>query len=195
MIIKVCGMRDANNLRALEFLPVDWSGFIFCPQSPRYAGAYPAYLPQKQKKVGVFVNADNNTIVSRSQSFHLDFIQLHGQESPLRCTEIKSLTGLPIIKSIAVGPNDNLQSLSYPYRGAVDFLLFDTRSSQPGGSGRQFPHKLLDTYGLDIPFLLARLTHTMLAGFDLNSRFETMPGIKDMNKLLKFTKTIQETKP
>ena len=123
MIIKVCGMRDANNLRALELLPVDWAGFIFCPQSPRYAGAYPAYLPQKQKKVGVFVNADNNTIVSRSQSFHLDFIQLHGQESPLRCTEIKSLTGLPIIKSIAVGPNDNLQSLSYPYR-AVGYIRF-----------------------------------------------------------------------
>ena len=55
-IVKVCGMRDADNIRQVEALGIDWMGFIFWPKSSRYVAEMPSYLPTKCKRVGVFVS-------------------------------------------------------------------------------------------------------------------------------------------
>ena len=82
MIVKVCGMRDADNIRAVEQLGVDWMGFIFWPKSSRYVSEKPAYLPTRCKRVGVFVDADIETVKQTADDYALDLIQLHGHESP-----------------------------------------------------------------------------------------------------------------
>lgn len=81
-IIKVCGMRDADNIRAVEALGADWMGFIFWPGSKRYVAEPPTYLPLKAKRVGVFVDATINDILQHVAGYRLDAIQLHGNESP-----------------------------------------------------------------------------------------------------------------
>ena len=92
-IIKVCGMREAQNIRDVESLQrVDMMGFIFYPKSPRYIYELPAYLPVHARRVGVFVNEDKDVITMYADRFGLEYIQLHGKESPEYC---QSLTHLP----------------------------------------------------------------------------------------------------
>ena len=81
-IIKVCGMRETENIREVEALGIDWLGMIFWPKSKRYVSEKPAYLPQKCKRVGVFVNATPANIQLRQEKFGFDLIQLHGDETP-----------------------------------------------------------------------------------------------------------------
>lgn len=82
MIIKVCGMRDAKNIRQVEQAGADWMGFIDYERSPRYVKGVPEYLPVSLQKVGVFVNTSLPHIQERIADWHLDFVQLHGKESP-----------------------------------------------------------------------------------------------------------------
>ena len=96
MIIKVCGMREAENIREVEQCSmfndqcsIDWMGFIFWPKSSRFVSQVPAYLPKHCQHVGVFVDASIGDIMSAVDSFALNYIQLHGQESPSYIIQLK----------------------------------------------------------------------------------------------------------
>src|SRR5574344_1719546 len=102
MIVKVCGMREALNIRRIAELDIDWMGFVFYPPSPRYVSALPDFLPARQKRVGVFVNAAEDFIARRAEAFGLDFIQLHGNESPDYCRKLKGILGKPVIKAFGI---------------------------------------------------------------------------------------------
>ena len=194
-LIKVCGMRDADNIRAVEALGIDWLGYIFWPKSSRYVAERPAYLPTKAKRVGVFVDADPADVRQHVADYCLDIIQLHGHESP-EC--VKSLHGLAkIIKAISVSTRADI-ALSKQYDGLVDYFLFDTKCKTVGGSGEHFDWTVLADYVGETPFLLsggigpddaARVRafhHPKCVGIDLNSRFESEPGLKDIQKLKSF---------
>lgn len=209
MIIKVCGMREPENIRAVEATRPDWMGFILWPGSKRYVPAPPAYLPQAPvQRVGVFVNPSVKDVVLQAQAFQLDLIQLHGHESPTFCLEVKNalqkngLPALPLIKAFSIStPADLLPTRDYI--SAADYFLFDTKSPLPGGSGQQFDWSILETYDGPTPFLLSggigpgdlpRLLayrHPRCIGVDLNSRFETAPAIKDAARLEDFIKNIK----
>lgn len=207
MIVKVCGMREASNIREVDNLPtVDWMGFIFYPRSPRHVADKPCYLPQHSKRVGVFVNAENFYIDMQMKLFGLDMVQLHGQETPADIKELRSIlppdTG--IIKTIAIStPADLTQA--YAYDGVADYLLFETKCSGYGGSGKQFDWSILQDYKGHTPFLLTggispddapqvrAFHHPLFAGIDLNSRFETAPAIKDAQSIKTFTESIIQT--
>ena len=90
MLIKVCGMRDAENICQTEALGVDYMGFIFWPHSRRYVAERPVYLPSKAKRVGVFVNSDMDDIIRHIDNYGLDVVQLHGHESPEYISPITS---------------------------------------------------------------------------------------------------------
>ena len=98
-LVKVCGMRDAENIREVEALGIDLMGFIFWPKSGRYVSERPAYLPTNCKRVGVFVDEDIESVKRIADDYVLDFIQLHGHESPEYCAQLK---GLKLIKAIRV---------------------------------------------------------------------------------------------
>ena len=281
-VIKVCGMRDAQNIREVAALGVNLIGLIFYPKSPRYvesissdAGIIPDYssltpdpLPEgegrnmldKQLKeeetkgetrnkqpvsaqlkstqskapfnkvttplslgegqgdeaveghggeaaipkfVGVFVNDMPQNIVTAVYNYHLSYVQLHGDESPvmidnLRRTLVPDIAPqIKIIKAISVSSAEDLKRCEQ-YEGHVDLFLFDTKCKGYGGSGQKYDWSVLEAYTGQTPFLLSggigpddidRLRdfhHPQCVGIDLNSKFETAPGMKDINLLQNF---------
>lgn len=228
MIVKVCGMRDADNIRDVAALGIDLMGFIFWPESKRYvrminsgAGILPDYSQErlqrsaatgdgtmvatahKPKRVGVFVDDMPQNIVTRVYNYDLDYIQLHGSESRTTIENLRATIdpdirpGIKFIKAIQVEKASDIQRYR-EYEGAVDMLLFDTKCKTMGGSGEKFDWSVLDAYDGNTPFLLSggigpddaeRLKafhHPMMAGIDLNSRFEDAPALKNVDKLRTF---------
>ena len=194
-------MRDAENIREVERLGIDMMGFICWPKSPRYVSEVPAYLP-KCERVGVFVNQSLDETQKQTETFKFSYIQLHGSESPNFCQAVREKTGCKIIKAISIHSAEDL-ALVGQYEGFADLLLFDTKCSTIGGSGKQFNWNILSNYRNALPFLLSggigpedaerlrQFHHDKCLGFDINSRFEIEPGIKDIEKIQTFITGIQ----
>lgn len=201
MIIKVCGMTDADNIRSVENLDVDMIGFNFYPKSPRCLCQLPDYLPTRAKRVGIFVNESKENIVMYADRFDLDYIQLHGNESPEYCRTLQS-NGFRIIKAFPISLPKSLLAVN-AYEGFCDYYLFDTRTPAYGGSGAQFDWSILLRYNAPTPFLLSgginsysakalkEFHHPRFAGIDINSRFETSPGIKDVERIRGFLEELK----
>ena len=231
MKVKVCGLREPENIRDVEALGVDMVGFIFWKDSPRYvsmisanAGIIPDYAWDQgarnphsslltphssllSQKVGVFVDDMPQNIVTRVYNYKLDWVQLHGSESPVMIDNLKRTLipdikpDIKIIKAISVNTKEDVEKWRQ-YQGHVDMLLFDTKCKTVGGSGEHFDWSVLNSYDGDIPFLLSggigpddaervkAFHHPQFAGIDLNSRFETSPGVKDINLLKEFLKKV-----
>ena len=197
MIIKTCGMRDADNIRAISKLGIDWMGFIFWAPSSRYVSEKPSFLPTRQKRVGVFVDARIEEVKSKADEYALDLIQLHGSESPAFCERLKANSRQQLIKAFNIATQEDLEQ-TIPYEGLVDYFLFDTKAKMVGGNGTQFDWSVLSAYQGNTPFLLSggigpddaekvrNFHHPQLAGIDLNSRFELSPALKDIEKLKQF---------
>ena len=198
LLVKVCGMRDAAALAAVAAHGPDFLGFIFAPKSPRFVGAAlaPALvraLPASIWKVGVFVNETTENIVATAHRFGLAAVQLHGQETPAQCEELGE-AGLLVMKAFSVGEEVDFTAL-LPYVPFCDYFLFDTKGAAPGGNGAIFDWQLLAAYNLPVPYFLAgglgpehaaelaALRLPGLAGVDLNSGFETAPGVKDAGQV------------
>jgi len=206
-MIKVCGMREPDNIRAVDSLGINMMGFIFWPKSSRYVN--PGDSPREvmetvsgihAKRVGVFVDEDPGQVRRLADDFSLDYIQLHGQESP---AYIFQLRGLHVIKAFNIATEDDLLQ-TRPYEGIVDYFLFDTKGKSVGGNGEKFDWSVLSSYDGSTPFLLSggigpddaeRLRashHEKCVGIDLNSRFEIAPGLKDVDALRKFLNELNE---
>ena len=200
MIIKVCGMRDSKNIQQVEELRPDWLGFIFWPKSSRYVSTFPGYMPTHAKRVGVFVDEDIETVRHTAHDYALDIIQLHGQESPEYAAQLREWE---VVKAISVSSREDIMTYQ-SYEGLVDYFLFDTKCKTVGGSGQQFDWQVLDAYDGRTPFLLSggigpddaervsAFRHPQCIGIDLNSRFETAPGLKDIHKLKEFIKKLRQ---
>ena len=198
MIIKVCGMRDAENIREVEALGIDLMGFIFWPKSSRYVNERPAYLPTQCKRVGVFVDEDVNTIKKLANDYAIDYIQLHGSESP---EYVQQLRNWQVIKAFNIATTEDLEATK-TYEGIVDYFLFDTKGKSVGGNGEKFDWSVLEAYHGDTPFLLSggigpddaervrTFQHEKCIGIDLNSKLELSPALKDINKLQEFIKEL-----
>ena len=194
MIVKVCGMRDAENIREVEALGIDLIGFIFWPKSSRYVSERPAYLPTNCKRVGVFVDENIEVVKKIAQDYALDYIQLHGNETPDYCALLK---GHKLIKAFNIATAEDFEQTK-PYEGLADYFLFDTKGKSVGGNGTKFDWTVLAAYNGTTPFILsggigpddaARIRsfhHPQLAGIDLNSKFEDAPALKNIQKLKTF---------
>lgn len=203
LLIKVCGMTDGDNIRQVEALGVDYIGLVFYPRSPRFVYQMPSYLPQQARPVGVFVNESKETVLTYADRFGLDCVQLHGDESPLYCRALREGHGLTVIKAFHLATPRDL-AVTDDYHGACDYFLFESKTPQRGGTGRQFDWTLLNRYAGRTPFFLSgglnagsanairQFHHPQLAGIDLNSRFETSPGIKDVERIRLFLKELKE---
>lgn len=190
-------MRESDNIRAVEQLGIDWLGFIFWPKSSRYVTAPPAYLPQRAKRVGVFVDAGIDEVLQHVADYELHAVQLHGHESPDYIQTLRA-AGVPlVIKALNMATPADIEQTK-AYEGAVDYFLFDTKGPSVGGNGTQFDWTVLNDYHGMTPFLLSggigpddaervkAFRHPQLAGIDLNSRFEVAPALKDIQKLTTF---------
>lgn len=197
-------MRDSENIRAIEQTKADLMGFIFHPKSPRFVASLPEYMPKKQKRVGVFVNASLEQILAKAQKFSLEYIQLHGDEPPAFCSELKN-RGLKVIRAQRIANTDDIiRAESY---NMADLMIFDTETELYGGSGKKFNWQLLENYKGCVPFLLSggirsdtfeeikAFFHPQFAGIDLNSGFEISPALKDVGKLNNFIEKIKGMRP
>ena len=197
-------MRDSENIRAIEQTKADLMGFIFHPKSPRFVASLPEYMPKKQKRVGVFVNASLEQILAKAQKFSLEYIQLHGDEPPAFCSELKN-RGLKVIRAQRIANTDDIiRAESY---NMADLMIFVTKTELYGGSGKKFNWQLLENYKGCVPFLLSggirsdtfeeikAFFHPQFAGIDLNSGFEISPALKDVGKLNNFIEKIKGMRP
>lgn len=207
MEIKVCGMRDPENVGKLirEIRP-DWMGLIFYPKSPRFVSdGFAAQLADVEvKKVGVFVNETTDEILRKVALFGLSTIQLHGKESVELVEELRGKTDVELWKVISVKSEIDWESLR-GYLPFVDKFLFDTATVAHGGSGRKFDWIVLESYPFDKGFLLSggldedsaaevlalAAKIPQLQGVDLNSKFEDEPGLKNIGKLKIFKEKIR----
>ena len=198
MKFKVCGLKNEKNILQVLGCEPDYIGFIFYVKSPRYIGKELSVEFTQSittaKKVGVFVNENEVTILDIASRYGLDFVQLHGNEMPELCNEIKK--SVPVIKAFQID-NDFDFSLLNQYENSCDYFLFDSKSKQFGGSGEVFNWKKIDEYNLQKPFFLSggidlenidevlnlKSQYSNLMSIDVNSRFEIEPGIKDIEKI------------
>lgn len=204
--IKVCGMRDKDNLLQLLQLKPDYVGFIFYPPSSRYVGdEFPKEISEivtDAKKVGVFVNESVDTIKQKIDNYMLDALQLHGHETPEQCKELRE-NGVEVIKSFPVDDDFNFQTV-IPYEKVVDYFLFDTKTVKYGGSGKKFNWDKLNQYHSNKPFFLSggigafdsdeikQLNNDKVIALDLNSKFEKSPAMKDIALLKGFLNRLRK---
>lgn len=202
MEVKVCGMRDLDNIRQLvSQVKPDWMGLIFYPKSPRFVSDEKAaeLAGISVRKVGVFVNQTEEEILRKRIDFKLSAIQLHGNESVDFVKSLSEKTECELWKVISVGDQVDWKSLE-GYLPFVSKFLFDTATAAHGGSGKKFDWEILKTYPFDKGFLLSggldedsegevlalRKQIHQLQGVDLNSKFEVAPGLKNIEKLTRF---------
>jgi phosphoribosylanthranilate isomerase len=216
MNIKVCGITSLEQLHILAGMGIRYAGFIFYGPSPRHAerfglrGADVKKLKHPFYKVGVFVNAPYDEIMRRVEEWGLDMVQLHGHETPYECERI--LPHIDVIKGIRFVENDHVLWTIKDYYGCTDMLLLDTGIPAPreerenknlhGGIGRRFSWNRLRGLDIQKPFILSggiepgdaayveeflkdAASKDMVA-VDISSRFESHPGIKDLDKVRHF---------
>ena len=207
--IKVCGLRDSNNIKQLADIGIDYMGFIFHPKSPRYAEGFLdketiINIPSSITKTGVFVNVSIESVVNTVNNYSLNAIQLHGDESPQYCNYLKS-QGYIVIKAFRADEED-IKNTLINYKTACNFFLFDTPTISYGGSGNKFNWDILLKYNVDVPFFISggiensdvekikKFPHKYLYGVDINSKFEIYPAFKDVEKVKVFVNQLKNNK-
>lgn len=205
MRVKVCGMTEIDQVKQLDAMGVDFAGFIFYPKSPRYVvrhltGEQVKRARLRLGKVGVFVNATYDEVMKQVDSYGLDMIQLHGDETPRLCEQLANY--ITVIKVFRMSENDPVDWLIRPYQDSCDMFLFDTEGVGYGGTGKKFNWDTLKGVPIDKLFLLSggiepadveRLkvferepVARKFFAIDINSKFETSPGVKDLKKIRAF---------
>jgi phosphoribosylanthranilate isomerase len=216
MIIKVCGLKEPENIQEVLDAAPDMVGFIFYNKSPRMVEEekLSGWIESNEtlfgtiKRVGVFVDAKIDYVLNTVHDFQLDYIQLHGSESPEYCEEIQDYWNFSSIRKAAfikAFPVDEAFDFSVTdgYENICSYYLFDTKTPRHGGSGRKFDWSVLENYQGQTPFLLSggigpedagpirKLKLPQMAGVDINSRFETVPGMKNTKEVAAFISALR----
>lgn len=199
-LVKVCGMREQANIEQVLSLKPDYIGFIFYEKSKRFASDL--NIDQIDfgltKKIGVFVNADADDITRQVHKYRLDGLQLHGDETIEQLHSLRSeLPGIKIWKALRISDSSSLEAI-YSFQKLCDLLVLDSDGPAYGGNGTSWDHALLKNVKLTIPFLLSggidssfdasqvEKIHPQCIGVDLNSKFESTPGVKNFELLKTF---------
>jgi len=208
--VKICGLRDADAVDAAVSGGADYVGFNFFPKSPRYvtpvlAAALAAQVPTGIAKVGLVVNPDNAALDDLLSQAPLDFIQLHGAETPDRVVEVKRRTGLPVIKVVGVADESDLAQVA-AHAAVADQILVDTKPPKnailPGGNGVAFDWGLVAGLRWPVPWMLAggltpdnvadAIAQTGARQVDVASGVESAPGVKDAQMIADFVQAAQQ---
>ena len=209
--LKVCGLTKMDQIQELISLNTNFLGFIFYEKSPRFVLNHLSLEEiseiNHQGKVGVFVNETVEKISEISEKAKLNFIQLHGDEDEefVKKLRLSLSKNIKIIKVIRIGNQsfDELQKTINQQPSTVNYLLFDTDSKAFGGTGKTFDWQILNEIEIPIPYFLSggislenihqrsTINHQPLA-LDINSKFETEPGSKDLEKIKNFTQIVKK---
>ncbi len=208
-------MKVPENILDISALQPDYFGFIFYEDSLRHFQDQIPELPSHIKRVGVFVDASLDEVVRSINEHKLRAVQLHGNESPEFCKNLRNderlaaIESLAIIKVFAMHGDFDFNDLT-PFDADCDYFLFDTKGPLPGGNGYAFDWKVLENYPLTKPFILSggigpdhmeRLKEFFESKaskycevIDVNSGFESKPGLKKKKELRAFKEAISMLK-
>lgn len=204
--IKVCGMRDPENISGVVAALPDFMGFIFYSGSKRFVGSdfsleTMRLIPNQVEKVGVFVDEVPEKVIEICNRLNLEVAQLHGNESPEYCRKIQD-SGLTVFKAFSMDEQFDFELLKY-YSRVCNYFLFDTKGTVAGGTGQKFNWQLLANYKGDVPFFLSggigpedleaikEFSHPQFFGIDINSGFEVSPAMKDVEKVKRFIEELR----
>ena len=204
MRVKVCGITEVGQLNKLSETGAMFGGLIFYPKSPRYVLRHMTTTQIKKEnninKVGVFVNASTEEVLQMVDECRLHMVQLHGDESPKYCEKIADY--ISVVKAFRISDSDNIGWRIQEYMNVCDMFMFDTEGAGYGGTGKKFNWQKLHNVAVGKPYFLsgsiepgdvdklktfAALPEAKaLFAIDINSKFETSPGIKDLDKIKTF---------
>ena len=187
--IKICGMKYSENILEVSQLLPDYLGFIFYEKSSRFFDGEIPEISKSIKKVGVFVNATLEEIKSKIKKHDLNLIQLHGNETPEFCSNLKQ-ESIEVIKVFSVDDDFDFQILE-TYENVCDYFLFDTKGKLHGGNGFTFNWQILEKYKSKKPLFLSggigieeiakiKILNLPIFAIDVNSKFELEPGLKNV---------------
>lgn len=209
MRVKVCGMTQPDQVTALADMGVSFAGFIFYPKSPRYVFKHMTTTQIRKEnninKVGVFVNASIEEVLHMVDECRLHLVQLHGDENPKYCEKIADYVS--VVKAFRLSDNDSVEWMIRPYMDCCDMFMFDTMGAGYGGTGKKFDWSVLQGTEVGKPFFLSggiepgdedRLREFQqepaakgLFAVDINSKFETSPGYKDLDLVRDFVEKMK----
>jgi phosphoribosylanthranilate isomerase len=205
--VKVCGLTDADAVAAAVAGGARYVGFVFYPPSPRSltperAGELARSAPGRITKVGVFVDPDDALLDEVLHEVPLDYLQLHGAETPERVAAIRARTGRGVIKALKIADPGDLTPVP-AYAEVADLLMFDARPPDepgrlPGGNGLAFDWRLIAgldpkrpvmlSGGLDAGNVATAIALTGIRAVDVSSGVERRRGEKDPDKIEAFVK-------
>lgn len=212
MRVKVCGITQSLQAQQVSDAGADFVGFIFYPPSSRYVHKSMSAVEIKKlrniNKVGVFVNADVNDVLRTVDACGLYLVQLHGNESPRYCEKVSQY--ITVVKAFRVSEGDNILWKIKDYHDVADLFMFDTEGTSFGGTGKKFDWQVLKEANIGKPFFLSGgiapddvatvqqfQQHAVakdLFALDINSRFETSPGVKDIQQVATFIHDIKQNR-
>ena len=204
MRVKVCGITQEEQLLKLPETGATFAGLIFYPKSPRYVLRQMTTSQIKKEnnvnKVGVFVNASVEEVLHMVDECRLHMVQLHGDETPRYCEKIADY--ISVVKAFRISDSDNIGWRIKDYMEVCDMFMFDTEGAGYGGTGKKFDWGKLHEVAVGKPYFLSggiepadveklKLFSLLpeakgLFAIDINSRFEILPGVKDMEQIKKF---------
>ncbi len=208
---KICGLNDSASVKTAIESGADLIGMVFFPPSPRSISGEAAKqlaepIPSSIKKVGLFVDPSDEYLLEITSHVDLDLVQLHGDESPSRVAEIKTITGLPIMKAIKVEGLKDIEA-AHAYNDVVDMLLFDAKAPKdmknalPGGNGLKFDWTILQSLRFSVDWMLAGGLNkdnvsdaVLISGakaVDTSSGVEFEPGRKDPAAISEFLRIVK----
>ncbi|HKF63998.1 MAG TPA: phosphoribosylanthranilate isomerase [Dongiaceae bacterium] len=204
--VKICGVNSEAALAAAVANGASALGFNFYPPSPRAidagrARALTAMVPPGIVKIGLFVDAGDETIAAVLAAAALDMLQLHGDETPRRVKDIRRRFGLPVMKAVKLASATDVAAAD-AYIAVADRLLFDAKpppemkGALPGGNAISFEWSLIAGRSWALPWLLsgglhagnlaAAIAATGATAVDLSSGVEDSPGRKNPEKIAAF---------
>ena len=209
MRVKVCGITQQEQLQQLPDAGVSFAGFIFYPKSPRYALRYLTTSQIKKEntvnKVGVFVNASADDILQMVEECRLHMVQLHGDETPKFCEKIADY--ISVVKAFRFSETDNIGYRIQEYMEYCDMFMFDTEGVGYGGTGKKLNLQKLQGVTVGKPYFISGMIEPgdaerlnnfaqqpeakALFAIDISTKFEVMPGVKDMNLIKNFTQQLK----
>ena len=209
MRVKVCGITQEEQLLQLPDAGVSFAGFIFYPKSPRYVLRYMTTSQIKKEnklnKVGVFVNASVDEVLQMVDECRLHMVQLHGDETPKFCEKIADY--ISVVKAFRFSETDNVGYRIQEYMDYCDMFMFDTEGVGYGGTGKKFNLEKLHGVAVGKPYFLSGIIEPSdaarlntfaqlpeakaLFAIDINTKFEVLPGIKNIEMIKAFTKLLK----
>lgn len=204
MRVKVCGITQEEQLVKLPETGATFAGLIFYPKSPRYVLRHMTTNQIKKEsnvnKVGVFVNASVEEVLHMVDECRLHMVQLHGDETPRYCEKIADY--ISVVKAFRISDSDHIGWRIKDYMEVCDMFMFDTEGAGYGGTGKKFDWQKLHDVAVGKPYFLSggiepsdgeklkefstRPEAKALFAIDINSKFELLPGVKDMELIKKF---------